>query len=479
MLHDRYLSLAMPMKEIIAVNDDINENTDDSSIEVTLATTSFQPIVLEYLFLLKQFNAVEINDYLKKLLSAQCVNNTMQQKCLEHSQHQVFWLGKQIWAQNKHLSKPWQSSKLSLNRHRKLANHYLHELTHLSGSQAYSIAEKASNILLNIIESHQSDYLNYFEIAWLNLSYLDNLPKAEHFLEVAIQKSEKQHPAFAQFAKRHLAHVYYLQEEYHIAASTLLDVLQDELYPEPEHQYEYARYLAVAGEHDLAKLYLEQTIEKTPIYLLFAQVEKDFLSIYDLDEFLECYHQETLKNITWEAERQWFESDLARLSLPQDFDSTDVFNEVLKEEKNQIEQQPLLLLKQEEKSLPKKLLNKVQTKLLAMLEHEEKNHLERIQQKNLQWRSINKIGGVLLHTAVILLLAIFFVLMGKVIILGLGLGNTFRFDETIGQVFILVLLLAGVGAYLFQLKPLGMNKLFKQTHRFQSAILDVRQGIKE
>ncbi|MGV6810119.1 MAG: tetratricopeptide repeat protein [bacterium] len=479
MSHNRYLSLAMPMKEIIAVNDDINETTNDTSIEVTLATTSFQPIVLEYLFLLKQFNAVEINSYLKKLLREQCANDALQKKCFDHSQPQIFWLSKQIWAQNKRLSKPWQSKKLSLNRQRKLANHYLYELTHLSGSQAYGIAEKAANILLNVIESHPSDYLSYFEIAWLNLNYLDNLAKAEHFFEVAIQKSEKQHPAFAGFAKRHLAHIYYLQTEYRIAASTLLDVLNDDLYPEPEHQYEYARYLAAAGEHDLAKLYLEQTVEKTPIYLLFAQNEKDFLSIYDLDEFLECYHQETLKNITWEAERQWFESDLARLSLPQDFDSTDVFNEILKEEQSQIKQQPLLLLKQEEKSLPKKLLNKVQTQLLTMLEHEEKNYLERIQQKNIQWRGINKIGGFLLHTSVVLLLAIFFVLMGKVIILGLGLGNTFRFDETIGQVFILVLLLAGAGAYLFQLKPLGMKKLFKQTHRFQSAILDVRQGIKE
>jgi len=479
MSHNRYLSLAMPMKEIVAVNDAINETTDITSIQITLVTSSFQPIALEYLFLLRQFNTVEINHYLKKILAKQCANDEMKKKCLEQSHHQIFWLSKQIWAQNKRLAKPWQNSKLSLNRHRKLANHYLRELAMVSGSQAYIIAEKAANILLNVLENNENDYLSYFEMAWLNLNYLDNKQSAEHFLELAIQKSEKQHPLFAQFAKRHLAHIYYLQADYAIAASTMLDVLNDALYPEPEHQYEYARYLAMAGEHDLAKLYLEQTIEKTPIYLLFAQSEKDLLSIYDLDAFLESYHQETLKNITWEAERQWFESDLARLSLPQDFDSTDVFNEVLKKEQSNIKQQPLLLLKQEEKSLPKKLLSKVQTQLLNSLEYEERSYLERIQQKNLQWRGVNKIGGFLLHSSVVLLLAIFFVLMGKFIIIALGLGNTFRFDETIGQVFLLVLLLASSGAYLFQLKPLGMKKLFKQTHLFQSAILDVRQGIKE
>lgn len=385
------------------------------------------------------------------------------------------------------LAPPERVQRLSVNRHRKQADDYLQSLVidwlKLNGSvhsNALSndqyTARLAEHALLKLINVVEEDYMAYFEIAWLNLFFLDNYAKAEQYFEIAVQFSEKKSPLFARFAKRHLAFVYYKQQEYVIAANTMLDILNEQLYPNPEYQYEYARYLAMAGDHELSKIYLEQVTEKLPIYLLLAQMENDFLKIQDLGDFIQQYRAETMFQICQETYRQWYACRLAKLSLPDDIDCSRVFEDTLKAQQTHIQKQSLVVVKQQENALPKNVIHLVQTKLINTLEHKEKACLQEIESKKSKWRGVNKIGGFLLHAAAVLLLAVLFVLMAKFIIITLGWGNTFRFDETVGQVFILVLALGGVGSYLFQSQPLGMKKLFKQTYRFQSAIVDVRQG---
>jgi hypothetical protein len=76
---------------------------------------------------------------------------------------------------------------------------------------------------------------------------------------------------------------------------------------------------------------------------------------------------------------------------------------------------------------------------------------------------------VLIHAASILLLATLFVLASKYILVAVGLGASFYFDELTSKTFVAVLFLGMIGTYLLRSQPFGVKRLFQKSLLFKNA----------
>jgi tetratricopeptide (TPR) repeat protein len=336
-------------------------------------------------------------------------------------------------------------------------------------------AQHAIPLLEQSLQENPNKYQTHFNLAWLSLFFLKDYEHAEKHFSSAVAHSRKKNHLFSLFALRHLAKTHYMKGDYHEAESVMSEVLNNSLHPDPEYQYEYARYLAAKGEVKLSALYLEQAIEKLPIYYTQAAAEPDFGNKGIISQLLETYKQQSLNYVREQTKRTWNESELSSLKLPEDVSTARVLQDTCKKHEKEIEQHPLVIVKNTQKQIDEKLLKYSKEALLNELIDKEKYCLKKISYKRSHWKLINKSGGMLIHAASILLLATFFVLAAKYILVSVGLGTVFYFEEVTGLAFITVLSLGGIGFYLLQSQPFGVRKLFEKSTMFRDAMTVVHK----
>ena len=352
----------------------------------------------------------------------------------------------------------------------RLANHALLQVLDSPVEHQGAAIQSAQHLLQRAIQKNPKNYQAQFDLAWLALFYLHDYDCAEqHFLLVA-QNAQKSNHLFALFAQRHLAKARYEKGDYQGAESAMSDVLNTTLHPDPEYQYEYARYLAAMGDLKLASLYLEQAIEKLPIYYTQASAEPDFKNKGIISHLLSSYKAQSLKYLREQSQHAWQRCQLSALELPKEISSKQVFQETYQKHEQEIQKHPFVIVKKNQQQITTQLLNYAKEALLTQLVNEEKHCLKEIVHKRSNWKFVNKSGGVLIHAASILLLAILFVLTAKYILIAVGLGASFYFNELASKVFVLVLFLGILGTYLFRSQPFGMKRLFQKSLLFKNAM---------
>jgi hypothetical protein len=352
----------------------------------------------------------------------------------------------------------------------RLANYALMQVLDSEGTEQLSAIQSAQDLLKCAIEKNPKNYQARFDLAWLALFYLYDYDSAEYHFLLAAQTAQKNNHLFALFAQRHLAKARYEKGDYQGAESAMSDVLNTTLHPDPEYQYEYARYLAAMGELKLASLYLEQAIEKLPIYYTQASVEPDFKNKGIIRHLLSSYKQQSLKYIREQSQHAWQRCQLSTLELPKEISSRRVFQETCQKHEQEIQKHPFVIVKKNQPQITAQLLKYAKEALLIQLVNEEKHCQNKIVHKRSKWKFVNKSGGFLLHAASILLLAIVFVLTAKYMLVAFGLGASFYFTELTSKVFVAVLFLGILGAYLFRSQPFGLKRLFQKSLLFKNAM---------
>lgn len=345
----------------------------------------------------------------------------------------------------------------------------------VSREESKLYARDAESLLKQVLKHEPKDYQSHFELGWIYLFFLDDYSKAsKHFL-AAHENSKASNKLFSIFALRHLAKAYYHLEDYIAAEETMAEVVNSALHPDPEYQYEYARYLAVANEMKLSSLYLEQAIEKLPIYYTQATAEPDFKNKGIISRLLAMYKQQSVKYIRDQSRKNWQESQLSQLELPEELSTKQVFLKSCKAHEEEIKKHPFVIVKKNQDHISERLLKHSKEALLTELIDQETHCMRKIGHKRNHWKIVNKSGGFLIHMASILLLAAFFVLAAKFVLVAVGLGTAFRFDEITGQVFIAVLTLGMLGAYLLRSQPFGIKRLFQKSLLFRDAMSEVNK----
>ena len=446
----------------------------------------FHRIDIEYIVVLKAYNKTKISEY----LIAGLKNNlhTATQSFVWESQvdTQLEQIVSRIALHSSRLLPDIRNSyqddvskvnKLSNRRYIKrerpeerLANCALIQVLNAQGAEQLSAIKAAQNLLRRAVQKNPSNYQIQFELAWLALFYLQDYDTAKNHFVLAIHYSRKNNHLFMLFAQRHLAKTCYEKGDYKGAERIMSDVLNMTLHPDPEYQYEYARYLAAMGELKLASLYLEQAIEKLPIYYTQASIEPDFQNKGIIRHLLSSYKEQSLKYIREQSQTAWQHCKLSRLELPKEISSQRVFQETYAKHEYEIKKHPFVIVKKNQQQMMAQLFNNAKEALLTQLINEEKHCLKKIVHKRSNWKVVNKSGGFLIHAASILLLAILFVLAAKYVLLALGLGASFYFNELTSKVFVAVLFLGILGTYLLRSQPFGVKYLFQKSLLFKNAM---------
>ena len=455
---------------------------------IPLQTPTFHRIDIEYIAVLKAYNAKKIATHLITGLNDNLHTASKSFVWESHIDTQLDQIISRIALHSSRLlpdirnTHQDHSGKLSNRRYIKrelpeerLASHALLQVLNSQADNQASAIESAQNLLQRAIQKNSNNYQAQFDLAWLALFYLHDYEQAEYHFLLAAQIAQKNNHLFALFAQRHLAKARYEKGDYQGAESAMSDVLNTTLHPDPEYQYEYARYLSATGELKLASLYLEQAIEKLPIYYTQASVEPDFENKGIISHLLSSYKEQSLKYIREQSQDAWQRCQSSALELPDEISSKQVFQETCQKHEQEIQKHPFVIVKKNQQQITAQLLSYAKEALLTQLAHGEQHCMKRIVHKRSKWKFVNKSGGVLIHIASVLLLAILFVLAAKYVLVAVGLGAAFYFNELTSKVFVLVLFLGLLGTYLFRSQPFGIKRLFQKSLRFKNAMNSVHK----
>ena len=446
-------------------------------------TNIFHRIDIEYLAVLKAYNKENIS---KSLVNGLKDNLQQAEKSFaweEQVYTQLHQVTSRIALQTTRLLRKVGSvhhcdqGKVGGRRHirrehpnERLANQAILKAIDSNGNTALDSASHAVQLLKNSLKENADNYKAHFEIAWLSLFFLKDYQQAESHFITSVQQSRKKNTLFSLFSLRHLAKTRYENGDYSGAESAMSDVLNNALHPDPEYQYEYARYLAATNELKLSSLYLEQAIEKLPIYYTQATVDPDFKNKGIISQLLSTYKEQSLNYIREQTKRAWQESDLAKLELPKEVSTQQVFKKACEKHEEKINKHTLVVVKKNQAEINKQLLKHSKEALLTELIDKENHYMKKIVSKRTHWKLINKSGGMLIHAASVLLLATLFVLAAKFMLVSVGLGTVFYFEEVTGKAFIGVITLGVAGTYLLRSQPFGVKKLFQKSLLFRNAM---------
>lgn len=344
------------------------------------------------------------------------------------------------------------------------------------GHAAQERVALAEHMLRDALCVNDNNYRAHFELGWIYLFMLGRLRDSVfHFQQAAVQ-ARSTDPAFSLFAQRHLADAQYGAGQCDAAVETALQVVHQAGDGDLESQYECARYLAAAGEHNLAARRLAQVVARSPVYYVQAQVEPDFADNTDVSCLLRDLRSIRVKRIQAYVQDHWQQTPLATLALPDQINGAELFRQVVHQHTRVLTHLPYVTLSQREQQIGKMILAASQKRILREMRQRSRYYEAVAEQQRSRWNWVNQVGGALIHTAAVLLLAalMFYLLRSITELLGYGglLGSDAIINPILGGVF----LIGVVGIALFQFVPFGMKHLLRKQVELDNTLQVLRSS---
>jgi tetratricopeptide (TPR) repeat protein len=342
------------------------------------------------------------------------------------------------------------------------ANQKLSESLLVQGNGALQRVLLAEHMLKDALSVNGRNYRAHFELGWIYLFLFGKLPEAiSHFGQAAVY-AQAHDPAFALFAQRHLADACYGAGDYSAAIEISLGVVNQSRQDDLESLYECSRYLSAEGESREAAKRLSAVVARSPVYYLQAQVEPDFAGNGEIGGMLRDLRAVKVKRIQHYVQTHWKQNPMACFPLPDRIDSGDLFKQVVHQHVRVLSHLPYVTLDQREKQIGDLILNASQQRIMREVKQRSR-HYERVaEQQRSRWGWVNQVGGVLIHTSAVLLLASLMFYLLRLTSGMFGLGALLGSDAVINRILGSMLLLGAAGITLFQFVPFGVKKLLRK-----------------
>lgn len=329
----------------------------------------------------------------------------------------------------------------------------------LDASQRVAMAE---HMLKEAIGVNESDYRAHFELGWIYLFVLGRLDEASvHFGQAALH-ARLSDPGFEIFALRHLADTCYSAKNYSAAIEICQQAIHQAGTDDIEGWYEYSRYLAADGEQSLAARRLSHVVARSPVYYVQAQAEPDFAGKGEISNMLHEMRSVRVRRIQSYVHTHWQRHPLAGFSLPDQIDSADLFRQVMRQHARVLTQLPYVTLSQRERQIGEMILGASRKRIMREVMQRSRHYEQVVECKRSRWDWVNQLGGVFIHTSIILLLASLIFYGLRLVSNVFGMGGLFDADNIIQPVLGGMLLLGAIGLALFQFVPLGTKKLLRK-----------------
>jgi tetratricopeptide (TPR) repeat protein len=342
------------------------------------------------------------------------------------------------------------------------ASQKLSESLLTQGDSAQQRVLLAEHMLKDALRVNERNYRAHFELGWIYLFLFGRLHDAISRLGQAAVYAQPHDPAFALFAQRHLADACYGAGDYGAAIDISLGVVNQSKQDDLESLYECSRYMSATGANREAAQRLSYVVARSPVYYLQAQVEPDFASNAEVSGMLRDMRAVRVKRIQSYVHTHWKQNPMACLPLPDRIDSGDLFKQVVHQHVRVLSHLPYVTLSNRERQIGDLILNASQQRIMREVKQRSR-HYERVaEQKRSRWGWVNQVGGALIHTSAVLLLAILMFYLFRIALGALGMGGVLGSDAVISRILGGMLLLGAVGITLFQFVPFGVKKLLRK-----------------
>ncbi|MCB1619125.1 MAG: hypothetical protein KDI44_00145 [Thiothrix sp.] len=321
----------------------------------------------------------------------------------------------------------------------------------------------AEHMLKDVLQVNHRDYRAHFELGWIYLNLLENLPLAEFHLEQSARYARlEDNLVFARFALRHLGDACYCQQKFGKATETALQVLHGQEQPELEHRYECARYMAVGGELASATRRLAGIVTKAPLYYMQAQVERDFTRHDAIRQMLQDLRQARVTRIRHTVHTSWQNHRLAGLILPDRIDPHALFRRTMEKHLRVMSHLPYVTLAQREQQIASLMLEDSRKLIMQEVSARSRAYEYRSERRHRRWVWVNKTGAVLLHGAAILLLSCAMFFAARYVADLAGMGNWLGGNGLVSQLLALTLASGLAGMLLVRFVPPGTRRLLRK-----------------
>ncbi|CAA6824878.1 MAG: Unknown protein [uncultured Thiotrichaceae bacterium] len=343
------------------------------------------------------------------------------------------------------------------------ANQKLSESLALQTTQAHNNVLTAEHMLKDALKVDYRNYRAHFELGWTYLFLLDKQELAEFHLACATKIAvEEGNHSFAIFAKRHLADVHYGMGRYDEAAASAVNTIEASKKVDSEYHYECARYMAAAGDVKTATHRLAALVAQSPVYYVKAQVEPDFSQHDRIQEMLSDLKQVRVKRIQHYVQTTWQNHQLSQIPLPDMIDPNSLFQQTFRKHVRVMSQLPYGTLTHREQQIGELVVQDSQKRILKEIHQRSRNYENVAELKRQRWSWINKIGGMAIHTSIVLLLASLMFFAARYIAGSFGLSALLSADSLLNYIITIGLTLMVVGVGLVQFVPIGSKKLLRK-----------------
>lgn len=322
--------------------------------------------------------------------------------------------------------------------------------------------------LRNALLVEPDNYRAHFELGWLYGNLLNRLDYAEFHYGRAVSLTRRDHPQFYLFALRHLADIRYRQQRFTEATELALEIGDQTTLLEAH--YELARYWAAIKEPEEALRVLHKVIETAPDYYVLAQVEPDFKP-YDLihGALLELREQR-LDGIRHYVHKSWQNHPLSQLVLPDPLNANHLFKQVLQHHQRVMEYLPYSIISTRPQQIGDLVVRTSQRHLKRQVLDHVSMYDQQITKQQQRWSWINRLGGWLVHSAVVVLLAALLFMAIQLMLQLVGLGYLVTTPSYFNIVMGVVLVALFIGAMLIRYLPRKQKRALQKQYEFDKVL---------
>ena len=206
--------------------------------------------------------------------------------------------------------------------------------------------------------------------------------------------------------------------------------------------------------HRLAAL-----VNQDPAYYVQAQIEPDFTQHAAIKSMLYDLRRSRMQRIQHYVRTTWNNHRLSQMILPERIDPGQVLKKTLDRHVRVMAQQPYGVLTQREDKIGDLIVYDSEQRVCQEIRQHARRYEQITELRHRRWSWVNKLGGLFLHTSVVLLLASLMFFAARYVANLLGMGALLSADSIINYMVSVVFVLLLAGGLLIQFIPWGSRKL--------------------
>lgn len=451
---------------------------------------NFHRIHTEYLVLLRAIKRSGIRELIDSGLQGNLQGTRNGQDVLQSLRPQLDGQVTLLMLQNQRLQQEHNSLRDQLARKSRegfsayraevgldFASRQLNQALTLPEDEARERFITAEHILKDALRVNHRNYHAHFGLGWSYLFLVDQPERAEFHLGCAVRIArEERNLPLAVFSMRHLADVRYSLGKFEAAALLGREMVSLNDTDDEEPLYEFIRYMAAAGEVEEATRKLSELVSRSPVYFLQAQAEPDFIRHKSINTMLQTISQVRVERIQDYVRSTWQANHFARLPLPDGIDPDALVQQTFQKHIKVMSHLPHGILSQQEHQIGDLIVRDSEKRIMQEMRVRSQQYEQVNEHKRRRWSWINRTGGVMVHSAVILFLACLMYFLARYLVgtlnMGLWIGNV----SIVNNLLMLTPILLVVGVILLQFAPIGSRNLLRKQAALDNALKILSNG---